>query len=82
LNRVIRIEKSTPGLTASPRFHRPFRELRVHDRCFTIRVSPPRTAPAPPAPDGEERDLEEWPAATDDDPALLREEDAGQTVPR
>lgn len=38
--------------------------------------------PAPPAPDGEERDLEEWPAATDEDPALLREEDAGQTVLR
>jgi hypothetical protein len=38
--------------------------------------------PAPPAPDGEERDLDEWPVAADDGSAVLREEDAGQTVPR
>ena len=36
----------------------------------------------PPAPeDAEERSVEEWPAA-DEEPAFLREEDAGQTVPR
>lgn len=38
--------------------------------------------PAPPAADGDERDLEEWPDAADEPPALLREEDAGQTIPR
>ena len=38
--------------------------------------------PVPPAPDGEEKDLEEWPVAAQDEPELLREEDAGQTVPR
>ena len=36
--------------------------------------------PGPPEP-GEERSVEEWPEA-DDEPAFLREEDAGQTVPR
>ena len=34
-----------------------------------------------PAADGDERDLEEWPDA-EEPAALLREEDAGQTVPR
>jgi cell division septum initiation protein DivIVA len=38
--------------------------------------------PVPPEPDGEERDLEEWPVAAADAPELLREEDAEQTVPR
>ena len=39
-----------------------------------------RSEPAPVA-DGDGRDLEEWPDA-DDSAAYLREEDAGQTVPR
>ena len=38
--------------------------------------------PAPLPADGEERDLDEWPVAADDAPDSLREEDAGQTVPR
>jgi cell division septum initiation protein DivIVA len=38
--------------------------------------------PAPPEPDGEERDVDEWPVAADDAPDPVREEDAGQTVPR
>jgi hypothetical protein len=37
--------------------------------------------PAPPPPDGDERDLDEWPDAAEE-AAYLREEDAGQTVPR
>lgn len=32
--------------------------------------------------DGEERAHDEWPDADEDSPAYLREEDAGQTVPR
>jgi hypothetical protein len=32
--------------------------------------------------DGDEKTLEDWPDAGDDAPAYLREEDAGQTVPR
>ena len=35
--------------------------------------------PAPPPPDGDERDLEEWPEAGD---GSFHEEDAGQTVAR
>jgi hypothetical protein len=35
-----------------------------------------------PAADEEARDLEDWPAAAEDDPSFSREEDAGQTVPR
>ncbi|HUG30856.1 MAG TPA: hypothetical protein VMQ65_10140 [Candidatus Limnocylindria bacterium] len=39
--------------------------------------------PDEPEPaDGEERALEDWPDADDDAPANVREEDAGQTVPR
>ena len=39
--------------------------------------------PDEPEPaDGEERALEDWPDADDDSAANLREEDAGQTVPR
>ncbi len=34
------------------------------------------------APDAGSRDLGDWPAAAEDQPAFLREEDAGQTVPR
>jgi hypothetical protein len=34
------------------------------------------------AADGEEKPLEDWPDADDESPAYLREEDAGQTVPR
>ena len=37
--------------------------------------------PAPPPPDGDERDLDEWPVAADES-AYMHEEDAGQTVPR
>jgi len=36
--------------------------------------------PAPPPPDGDERDLDDWPDAADD--ALEHDEDAGQTVAR
>ncbi len=32
--------------------------------------------------DGEEKPLDDWPDAGEDDPAYVREEDAGQTVPR
>ena len=38
--------------------------------------------PAAPAADGEERDLDEWPVAAPDEADSVREEDAGQTVPR
>ncbi len=39
--------------------------------------------PAEPADDdGPEKALEDWPDADDGEPAALREEDAGQTVPR
>lgn len=38
----------------------------------------PVMAPA----EGDERDLDEWPDAAEESPAFLREEDAGQTVPR
>ena len=41
-------------------------------------LNPVEVAPA----DGEEKPLEDWPDADDDGPAYLREEDAGQTVPR
>ena len=40
-----------------------------------------RPAAAEAEPDGE-RALEDWPEAGDDSPTYLREEDAGQTVPR
>jgi hypothetical protein len=33
-------------------------------------------------PDAGAKDLEDWPDVPDDEPAFLREEDAGQTVPR
>ena len=36
---------------------------------------------AAPTADGDERDLDEWPEA-DEPSGVLREEDAGQTVPR
>ena len=42
-----------------------------------LRPEEPVAAP----PDGDERDLDEWPDAAEP-PAYLREEDAGQTVPR
>jgi len=35
-----------------------------------------------PAADGGEKPLDEWPDADDDEPAYVREEDAGQIVPR
>jgi hypothetical protein len=39
--------------------------------------------PAEPEPaDGEQRALDDWPDADDASPAFVREEDAGQTVPR
>jgi cell division septum initiation protein DivIVA len=39
--------------------------------------------PVAPEPiDGDEKPLDEWPEADDDGPASVREEDAGQTVPR
>jgi hypothetical protein len=41
----------------------------------------PVMAPADTA-DGDGRDVDEWPDAGDAPPAFLREEDAGQTVPR
>lgn len=40
----------------------------------------------PPAmastPDAGSKDVDDWPGVRDDEPAFLREEDAGQTVPR
>jgi cell division septum initiation protein DivIVA len=39
-------------------------------------------ADEPEAPDAGARDVEDWPDAAEDSSAFLREEDAGQTVPR
>jgi cell division septum initiation protein DivIVA len=40
------------------------------------------TPAARSTPDAGARDLDDWPEASEDEPAFLREEDAGQTVPR
>jgi cell division septum initiation protein DivIVA len=47
-------------------------------------LRPEETGPAEGVDSGESaaRDLQEWPDAAEDSPAILREEDAGQTVPR
>jgi hypothetical protein len=37
---------------------------------------------ASPTPDAGSKDLDDWSSVPDDEPAFLREEDAGQTVPR
>jgi hypothetical protein len=55
-------------------------ELRGQEAAAAAAAAPQASNGA--APDQGSRDLEEWPDAGEDDPSYLREEDAGQTVPR
>jgi hypothetical protein len=56
-------------------------ELRGQEAAAAAAAAAPQASNGA-APDQGSRDLEEWPDAGEDDPSYLREEDAGQTVPR